>query len=194
MSITGKELDVAEAVRLGKTLALTAVHTTGLRAVPKGSNDGSGKYGWKLLPIKLGWGMIESELRVAVPITLAVLRDTDKGPQRIADLGVLFRLDYSGVDPEEAEKAIASYIGITGLMHIWPYARAEIQQLSTKIGLPPLLLPPIVSGHCHELIESVSRLPDSASDSPRVAMSPEPSPKPKKAKSAKRTSKRLASG
>ena len=38
------------------------------------------------------------------------------------------------------------FVGIVGWMHVWPYIRAEVQALSSKLGFPALTLPPLLAG------------------------------------------------
>lgn len=55
--------------------------------------------------------------------------------------------DFSAAD----EAAVPDYIGIVGWMHVWPYLRAEVQSLSTKLDFPPLLLPVLLSGQTADI-------------------------------------------
>lgn len=49
------------------------------------------------------------------------------------------------------EAAVPDYVGIVGWMHVWPYLRAEVQSLSTKLDFPPLLLPVLLSGQTADI-------------------------------------------
>lgn len=53
---------------------------------------------------------------------------------------------FVGELTEEEESLIPHFLGISGWMHAWPYLRAEVQNLTTKLGLPPYVLPPLYAG------------------------------------------------
>lgn len=158
MTVPAKDLDVRDAARLAEKFSLRAVQVVGVKAQPVSGASERGELGWKLRLVEVAWGYVDGDLRVVVPVTLAVLRGSEKNAKRAADIGVLLRLDYEAKGPIDDEKSIASFVGISGCMHAWPYIRAEIQLLSTKIGLPPLLLPPIVSGHVERIVATVTHV------------------------------------
>jgi hypothetical protein len=159
-----KDLKVEEASRLSPKLRLTAVHVGGVQARTIGGADMStGELGWKLMPINIRWAWIEGSVRVLVPVTLHVLMGSGAvSKARVAEIGVFLRLDYELAVDETAsasiDAAVSSFVGISGCLHAWPYVRAEIHQLSTKIGLPALVLPPIVSGSIAAVVADVGKL------------------------------------
>ena len=142
---------------------MRAVQTTALRAEPLetlGEADLiDGQLGWSILPITISWGMFGSELRVGIPVSVEVVNNGPAGPVRVATIVVMLRLDYEADPSVDADDdGLDSYAGISGLLHSWGYVRAEIQHLSTKIGFPALLLPPVLSGHASNLVAKVQRL------------------------------------
>ncbi len=159
MTTLAKDLKVEDASRLATKARLVAVHVSGIKAnIITSGSIADGDLGWKFVPMKLVWGIEDGQLRVVVPVSLHILRGgNSNAAEAVAQIGVLLRLDYDMVDADESEAAIESYLGISGCMHAWPYIRAEVQQLTTKLELPPLLLPPIVSGNVGSVVHSVTR-------------------------------------
>jgi len=49
--------------------------------------------------------------------------------------------------PDEHWAFVPDYLGIAGWLHAWPYFRADVHSLSTRMGFPPLLLPVLRAGH-----------------------------------------------
>jgi hypothetical protein len=68
-------------------------------------------------------------------------------------------------EPTESDwAAFEHYAGIVGWLHVWPYMRAEVHCLSTKLGFPPLVLDVMLSGHTSQL--SVRRFGDEPNPAP----------------------------
>ncbi|MBK8995682.1 MAG: hypothetical protein IPM35_08040 [Myxococcales bacterium] len=69
---------------------------------------------------------------------------------RLAEVGVTLRIEYlmkpGALEGGFNEEALRHYVGISGYMHAWPYFRAEVQWLTSKLGFPGLVLPVILSG------------------------------------------------
>jgi len=158
-ALLASELSVEDASRVGQKVNLRGVHFSGLQARTVAAADIGADLGWTLVPIDLSWAMVEDgrELRVIVPVSLKVLSEA----KAIAEISVMLRLDYDVGEAGESEHAVCSFVGISGCLHAWPYIRAEIQHLTTKIGLPPLVLPSVLSGHVAQIVGSVKRLPTS---------------------------------
>lgn len=92
---------------------------------------------------------------------------TDGSAQPLGEVRVATRADYHKADgfTDADSPAIADYVGITAWMHVWPYLRAEIQSLTAKLDLPPLLLPVLFAGQLAHI--PVTRL--SSEPAPREA-------------------------
>ena len=110
------------------------------------------------------WHIREKDLKVILPFSLSALVHRGEQSEKLASFSVLLRADYVIKDDEAVNHAdISHYAGIMGYMHTWPYFRADIQYLSTKLGLPPLVLPVIVSGQVPPRI-LVSSMPIKAAE------------------------------
>jgi hypothetical protein len=79
------------------------------------------------------------------------------------------------------------------MMHSWPYLRAEVQSLTSKLELPPLTLPPLVSGQIPNFV-TVERLPLPQAPPVPTPLAEKEVPQPMKAKGAKRYAKKAARG
>jgi hypothetical protein len=127
------------------------------------------------------WHVDGRELRAVVPMRLGIdVEDDDtsngQAKTRLAEFLVVMRLDYELKDGAEwSMDEVPHYAGISGFLHAWPYFRAEIQSLTGKLGLPPLLLPVVVSGHVAQRVSVVEQKEIKPPALP-------PGPAPKKAK------------
>jgi len=147
-------LDVSAAARLSNSLRLRDIVCVGLEAKHLTPNEvpADSALGWETPPIQVYWELDDAGLKVIVPFSLFIEAHTDGGgPEkkvRLAEIGVAMRLEYD-VNRDEAwsDDDLPHYVGISSYLHAWPYFRADVQFLSTKLGFPPLILPVIVSGH-----------------------------------------------
>lgn len=158
-------LDVAAAGRLASRIRLRDIVCVGLEAkhLPTPTMPEERALGWETPTIQVLWEIEGSLLKVIVPFSLFI--DThqngdDSEKTRVAEIGVAMRLEYEIADVEAlGDGDLPHYVGVTSYLHAWPYFRAEVQWLSTKLGFPPLVLPTIVSGHAAQQV-AVVRLRD----------------------------------
>ena len=83
------------------------------------------------------------------PFEVTVHSSNDEGETSdAARLGLTYHVIYLFKHSLErsADAALQSFLAFYGSIHIWPYARAEIEHLSAKVGLPPLTLPVLNMG------------------------------------------------
>jgi hypothetical protein len=159
MPVTGTELKVGIAGLLATKLHITGVSFLVIDARVLGTEVGSGSLTFHLDPVPTHWLLVDRELRVVMPYSIRITSDPSPDAPPLAQVKVVIRADYSVKAGDEipAPADIDHFAGISGFMHAWPYLRAEVQSLTTKLGLPPLVLPPIVSGQVPTLV-SVSRV------------------------------------
>lgn len=158
-------LDVAAAARLSTSLHLEDVICIGLSAKHIGAthevSPAEYKLSWEMPNVEVVWELDNGTLKVLVPFTLFIEAHPSEGvgeKRKLAEIGVAFRLEYDAKKHETwSEEDLPHYAGITSFLHAWPYLRAEVQHLSTKIGFPPLLLPVVVSGYAAKRV-TVRRL------------------------------------
>lgn len=145
-------LDVNAAARLAGSVQLVNIACVGVSAefVNSGARTPGTTLSWDLPDPTGVWSLEERSLTAffAPELLIDVSEDNGASSQRLAQFRVKFQLEYDlKPDSTWSEEDVPHYVGVTGLLHLWPYFRAEIQMLTTKLGLPPLVLPVIVSGH-----------------------------------------------
>jgi hypothetical protein len=123
------------------------------------------------------WELAPSLLRALFPLSLEVSHGKPGEKKKIAEFTVAIRLDYRLSKSDWSEEDVPHYVGISGFLHAWPYFRAEIQSLSTKLGLPPLVLPPAVSGYAakHVSVVRAAKHGQAAHTTPRKKLRKPPS-------------------
>jgi hypothetical protein len=170
-------LDIRAASRVGEGASLRDIHCVQVEGtyVASFTTEEVDALSWDLGDWTVLWELTGSQLCVMVPVRLSVFatREGSK-PERlpIANIQVALRLEYEAKSGSEfVEADIPHFAGITGLMHAWPYVRSDVQWLTTKLRLPPLVLPVILSGHAATQV-SVYRASGKHSlpDSPRRAL------------------------
>jgi hypothetical protein len=151
-------LDVSAASRLAQNVRLRDVVCIGLEAKHLGTPEyrPDQSLAWDIPRMTAIWDLKGEDLKVILPFTVfidvaeAEVEGQPERKTRVAEIGVVMRLDYSLEKQGESvpsEDDVPDFVGVSGYMHAWPYFRAEVQWLSAKLGFPPLVLPVIVSGH-----------------------------------------------
>lgn len=95
--------------------------------------------------VQAAWRLDGDQVDVQLPFVIEISALEDEQPVSLARVGVTVFITYAGA-ANATEDDLRHFVGISGFMHAWPYLRAEAQALTSKIGLPPLLLPLVVSG------------------------------------------------
>jgi hypothetical protein len=146
-------LDVEAASRLANHVRLIDVLCVELsgRCVAPSTAASESALSWDLNDPTAMWALDEGELRILFPLVLTIdaqLAAKSSKQQPLAEFHVSYTLVYAAKElTSEQVDDLPHYVGISGFLHAWPYLRADIQCLSAKLGLPPLVLPVIVSGH-----------------------------------------------
>jgi hypothetical protein len=110
---------------------------------------------WDLKDPHASWRIDNAQIRVRFPFAITIEEATGDDAQNrvIADLNLVFQIVYSIDKLDKAHMSeLPHYLGISGFMHLWPYVRAEVQCLTSKLRLPPLILPVAVSGHAARIV------------------------------------------
>ncbi len=139
-------LDVEASNRLASQLSLVYVgflHVEGryLGSPPKPES----RLSWELADPPATWSILGQFLFVVLSLEVTLsAQSEDQDPRRMARVAATLRIQYELNADEWNLDDVPHAAGINGLMQSWSYFRAEVQHLTTKIGLPPLLLPPLV--------------------------------------------------
>jgi len=144
-------LIVEAAARLANQVTLRDISCVEVRAVhlnaPPDSPDLA--LSWSTPSPSVFWGLEGAVLKVLIPFVLVIEGIEPNGDAKalpLAEIRVTLRLDYD-VRGENIQQDLPHFAGISSYMHAWPYFRADVQALTTKLGFPPLVLPVIVCGH-----------------------------------------------
>lgn len=180
MSSTLPELEVARAGRLNTALRLDQIFLFSIHAQHLGGAVAP-KFGFSLEFEPTVWSPLPDGLVAMFPLKVS-LEDRSRGAAtKLAEIRVGMRIFYKTEAEgglEEHADCIEDYLGIVGWMHAWPYARAEVQDVSVRMGFPPLVLPVLLAGQTAGVIVRKLADPERAS----AAGSKARTPKPKKAK------------
>ncbi len=95
----------------------------------------------------------ENELRVVLPYGVVIFAGAQDEKSTVALIQVVVRMTYRMADASIADDNFQAFASVMPFLHSWPYLRAEVQALTTRIGLPPLVLPVVVSGHARQLVK-----------------------------------------
>lgn len=109
--------------------------------------------------------------------------DNKDNPVPLGEITVAMRSAYakqaSWTDEDGAY--LDDFVGIVGWMHVWPYIRAEVQALSSKLGFPALTLPPLLAGQTKNIpVRRLDPAPTKPDASPRKKLVQARSRKPAK--------------
>jgi len=170
--------DPSRATTLTRQMALRALHTAVLDGRVVGVMDltnPSARMEWVPAPIEVLWTPAEHEYRVLVPLAVSILQHVEDRQTEVGSVRALYRLDYGLVDPNVApslsEEDLMHYIGVHGVMHAWPYFRADVQAMVARLELPPLTLPVLLSSIVTQ-IATVRRLTDAELAGPQSSAAP----------------------
>lgn len=85
----------------------------------------------------------------AIDVAVHSSVESDSKQQELAHLKLSYHSLYLFTKPVGTwpTPALESFLALNGTHHVWPYARAELQEMSVKIGLPPLILPVLKPGN-----------------------------------------------
>lgn len=92
------------------------------------------------LHIRLSTGVMRSPDGFIAVVTVGVQAQRKQSTRSFARFMYRVQAHYS-IREAVSDEAIQAYVSTNGLVHVWPYARAWIQNASSSMGLPPVLLP-----------------------------------------------------
>ncbi len=150
---------------------------------------------YRIPQVCVTWSMQDDAISAAFPFSLVV--ETKHEPHglaaAIADISVLINIEYklvqnNGTIPLEH---LPHVIGTLGYMHAWPYFRADVQWLTTKLGFPALVLPVVLSGQIGDRL-AIWRYPIGANGSPIIEAESSPTTPPALPQAASPAPKRSA--
>lgn len=152
MSHNAPKLEVAKASLLNNALQLEQVFLSRLEAQQLAGTAAT-QLGFTVNFEPIAWTDIPEKVVAVFPLAVIIEDHTGGSKVELAALRVAMRAFYRTQKPLDGERTglLPHYLGIVGWMHVWPYARAEVQALSVKMGLPPLVLPVLLAGQTAEV-------------------------------------------
>lgn len=95
---------------------------------------------WRSVPKRPGFDVrVEVKLIGAEKVEDNTWPDTP--PVFALEAAVVVEYLWNKPPPDDAAERLAVFSGVNGVVNAWPYLRAEIHSLSSKMGLPAILLP-----------------------------------------------------
>ena len=91
-----------------------------------------------LLSVEAGAFLVE----VTTDITDKGTNDPSKSPLRAK---IVWTVVYALSEPAQ-RNAVFAFVSGSTMVHVWPYIRELVQSMTTRMGLPPLVLPLLVLG------------------------------------------------
>jgi hypothetical protein len=149
--------DVSIATKVASKLQIEAVHCAQVSCkVLNLAMESNETLGWHLDNIDVIWHGEDGTMRVLVPYKLKITATNESSENKVsrpvAQISLFLRLDYRvAKDQTLSDDERNHFAGVLGVMHSWPYLRADVQALTAKVELPPLTLPVIVSGNVENM-------------------------------------------
>ncbi|XXT17496.1 hypothetical protein WME94_45435 [Sorangium sp. So ce429] len=120
-------------------------------------------YGYRVERARVAWGMSNQAAIISiVSFALHIIdpeNDQDEHPHILAEIAATYRLEYVLLEDMtfsgDVLAALPHFAAISGFMHAYPFFRADVQMLSTKMGYPALTVGTLTSG---EVVSRVSVL------------------------------------
>lgn len=108
--------------------------------------------GYEVIPVQPVWARTGGSVNAIFAFNLDIHTTDAQGIKTsFVRVNVAYRISY-GISDEINTNDVRHFVGVSGFMHLWPYLRAEVQYLTTQIGLPPLVLPLMRSGNASEFV------------------------------------------
>lgn len=129
----------------------------------------TGNLGYRLPLITVVWSKRGDRISAIFPFSLIAESKNDDGTvaQEVAAISVVMHIEYRLIEKNGIIEAatLPHVVGTLGYMHAWPYFRADVQWLTSKLGFPALVLPVVTAGKVRERVV-IRRNPVVADDSP----------------------------
>lgn len=115
--------------------------------------DDEPQRGYKLEAQAVEWMRYQNAVGAQFGVSVELFRGPEAQRVLLAKLEVAFRVFYALATPfsPEDEAFVPDYLRSAGWLHAWPYLRAEVQRLSSSLGLPALVLPVLLAGQMGDI-------------------------------------------
>ncbi len=143
-------LDLGKASAASPKLRLGNIVVLGLEAKALSPYAGQTPLTFHLVHHEALWKLLDDALTCIFAVTVKIRHKSGDSVSELCEVSVRLRSEYDFAPEfvrESDEVLVNDYVGVVGRLHAWPYFRAEVQQLTAKLGFPPLTLPTLVSGN-----------------------------------------------
>lgn len=127
----------------GARIALQNIAFSDVSARLLGTNHAT-RLGYRLPELTVSWSHEDDEIAAVFPFLLIVesIHEKDEPATAIAEISIKIHVTYHLLDSDGkiSPEDLPHVIGTHGYMHAWPYFRADVQWLTTKLGFPALVL------------------------------------------------------
>jgi hypothetical protein len=175
-------LDVDKASAASTKLRLSNIVLLAIEARTLAPYLGAGNLSYDVDHLPAVWNLLEDALVSVYGVTVKIRNRAEADTIDLCSISVRARAEYDfkqDFSRDTDEALLNDYIGIVGRLHVWPYFRSEVQQLTSKLGLPALTLPVLLSGH-------MATLPSKRATRKPMSEKPAPLPKARKATQQRR--------
>ena len=159
--------EVARAAKLNEKVRLSQITLFEISARHLARLEGlEPTFSFSMRPETVLYTEEKDETFAAFPLRVTIEHKGEQGKVALGEIHVVVRVIYRREptwQPEDAD-LFDDYLGIVGWMHAWPYLRAEVQSLSTKLTFPPLILPVLLAGQTADV--GVQRVGDELAKEP----------------------------
>jgi len=114
--------------------------------------------------MRVQWSRSDRDISALFPFLLIAECKQEGSDEHLVDdvahVSIIMRLEYKLLEHagDISDEQLPHVIGTLGYMHAWPYFRADVQWLTTKLGFPALVLPVVLSGEVAGRLE-IARVP-----------------------------------
>ncbi len=183
--MTPRVISVDAASAAVKGMQLRDLKLMRLNAVAHGEAPAGTPLSWDMRRVPVTWAEHEPG-KVVARAEFSFKIETKE--QIWAEIDATWLIDYAKTDVGLSDEQLDSFCGLHAFLHAWPYARVLVQDFSSRLGFPALVLPLVIAPAVVELVD-VHRLEDEAGTTPEVTPQGTPTRRRREQPSKKRRGK-----
>lgn len=147
MTSTQSELVVRKGAQLNSCLRLSQINFVKISANVVSHVD-SPVWCFDMKLHSVGWYSAGDTISAFFPLQVNLQHKEEDSRQDLFEIHVVVQVEYQIRQElsDDERTAIPHFVGTAGWMNAWPYLRSEVQQLSSKLGCPPLTVPLLLPG------------------------------------------------
>ena len=137
---------LSRAARVARQVSLLDVYWDDIQAKARTPFASAPEGPWKL-DYKDRLGSVErtDDNKLAVIVRFVLTGSEPKSEQELLRISQVIRIRYEVLEDEEiSEQDLRDFAKVNALYNAWPYAREVVQQMSTRLDYPPIVMPLLV--------------------------------------------------